>query len=69
MLRLLYRFFDVADRPLSWTFIVLGIVGAGASAIGWVAPIWLVGIIGFVLLGKQGYNDLKESVEEEVEGS
>lgn len=63
----LYRLFDRITRPLATVLMLLGVCGAVASAVGWIAPVWLVGVVGFILVGKEGANDLRADVTNEVE--
>lgn len=63
----LYRLFQWVEPYVGQTFLYGGAAGALAAGFGWQPPTWLIGVLAFFLLAKEGYNDLKGMVEDEHE--
>lgn len=73
-LLILYRAFDAIELYIAWFLLLAGIVAIPLTFLDVLPPAGgdlrqdVLAAIAWLLVTKEGYNDLKEIVEDEVEG-
>lgn len=65
-LRPLARSFEVAEPYIAAALFVGGLVGLVATGFGWQPPVWVIAVIGWILVAREGHDMLGDWLDDEV---